>query len=106
MERNKQIDNLASILSQLGKNNPNSTPETLAQDLRAYACDCFEAWYMYRVKGVIVGKIQNDNGEGFYKKTLDCMEDAATVYPFGDVSFCMLVARLLTRWININNFAI
>lgn len=107
MEREQQISTLAGIITDLrvtGEGELISQNE-LAESLRDYGGDCFEAWYLFRPNGKQVGVIQNDECVGFYKKILECMDDVSHVYQYGSHEFDAYLARLLTRWINFVNFS-
>lgn len=110
MNRETQIKNLSDIITALRlpgyvAESPINATE-LAQSIRNYAGDCFDAWYCFRPNGDVVGRIQNDNCVAFYKKIIECMEDVGHVCEYGTKSYDDHLARLLTRWVKINDFAI
>lgn len=111
ISREDQIVTFAELMKQFRKNRNEEvftqcTPELIARDLRDYGVDCFDAWYLHNIKGRVVGKITNDNGEAFYEDILKEVDDASSVTEIGTEAHDRLTARLLTRYVTVDNFSI
>ena len=109
MDRETDITTLSGIISDLqidsSTDKKSNDVNLLVRNFVDYSCDCFDAWYNVTRGATVIGRIQNDDGVMLARIMTHMIDDASAIFVYGSPEWNRLVARMLMRWIKIDNFS-